>query len=724
MAAPKSILAASPGGTGRQAATTASARRARSLKLGGVLLLWMGTLAGRLYYLQVISYFDLANRGQRQQDSIVQLAPDRGILYDRNLEPLAMSVGADSIYADPTQVPEHREAAEKLARVLDLDGTALLAHLDNPAFFCHSKHFCWVARKVSDRQAREVRALDLKGIGFQKEKKRVYPKGTLASQVLGYVGMDDNGLAGIEYAMNQEIVGRPGKVMLSADARHHSFLSKGWDGEPGESVVLTIDGNIQFIAEKVLAQTVEKYHAAGGTVIVENPNNAEILAIANLPTLDANDYRKAAPQDRINRAVGWVYEPGSMFKVVTFSAALESHVTRPDETIDCQMGSIVVAHHVIHDDERFGVITVADALAHSSNVAAIKLGLRVGEDRLYHYIRVFGFGSKTGVRLPGEERGLLEPPSRWSGISIGAISMGQEVGVTPLQVANAYSAIANGGTLLEPRLLREVIRGNNREPVPLTAGRRIVSAETAATMREMFAGVVDHGTGVNARLNGYSSAGKTGTGQKIDSNGHYSHSLFVASFVGFAPVEHPAVTILVVIDTPRGLYYGAQVAAPAFKSIAEQTLGYLRIPQDMPAPTLLQASASAGSFRPGRDGKVRRPSSTAEMPGVATSSLRAGIEPVSDSIQDDAPATIEVVPESTSVQSPGPNARQGTVVVDETPSVVVPDFSHLPVREVIKRCQIAGLDPIMHGSGLAVQQAPPAGSRVALGSPIKLEFAR
>ncbi len=691
-----------------------SAARARSLRLGFIFVLWIGVLLGRLYYLQVISYFDLTNRGQRQQDLIVELTPDRGVIYDRSLEPLAMSVDSDSIFADPAQVEDHAAAAEALARALDLDRAALLAHFDNPQFFCHSKHFCWLKRKVPDSESKQVHALNLKGIGFQKEKSRFYPKGTLASQVLGYVGMDDKGLAGMEYSFNQEILGRPGKVMMSEDARHHSFLSRGWESEPGKNVVLTIDGNIQFIAEKALAETVEKFHAAGGTVIVEDPNSAEILAIANIPTLNANDFRTVAPQDRINRAVGWVYEPGSTFKLITISAAIESRLTHPSEVIDCQMGSITLSRHVIHDHKRFGALTVADVLAHSSDVGSIKLGLRLGEERFYHYIRSFGFGSKTGAGLPGEERGLIEPPSRWSGISIGEISIGQEVGVTPLQLTNAYAAIANGGVLFKPRLVREVFRGNVHEARRADAGQRVVSPETAAIMRQMLAGVVDHGTGMGARLNGYSSGGKTGTAQKIDANGHYSHSQYVASFAGIAPAERPAVAILVVVDTPVGQVYGAEVAGPAFKFIAEQTLSYLKVPHDRPTQTLL--ASARRPYPPGTEDTQGHPAPSMKLSAEAPSALGDDA--------DDAPPRIELASEVLPGAGAATAPAQGTLVVDEAAMVAVPDLSRLAVRQAVEKCQRAGLDPIVHGSGLEVQQTPSAGSRVAPGSPITLDFAR
>jgi cell division protein FtsI (penicillin-binding protein 3) len=681
-------------------ASTGAVRR--SLLLGGFLAFWVLGLVARLYYLQVIEYVEFVGRAQRQQQRTVEVAPNRGTIFDRQMHPLAMSVAVDSVYAVPSEIPDRDRVARVLAPVLGMDGGDLRGRFET------FRSFCWVKRKISDREAERVRALNLKGVYFQKEMKRFYPKGELAAHVLGYVGLDDNGLAGLEFGMNKLIKGQPGRLLVVADARHRSFLSTEWKGEPGKNVVLTIDENIQYIAEKALAETVEKWHAAGGTVVVQNPSTGEILAMANSPALDANDYAKSPPGARVNRATGWVYEPGSTFKIVTVSGALEENLTNPGEVIDCQMGKIVLARHTIHDHKPFGLLTVANVLANSSDVGAIKLGLRLGDDRLYRYIRDFGFGEKTEIQLPGEERGLLRPPSHWSGISIGAISMGQEVGVTPLQLATAYSAIANGGVLIQPTIVRDVFRDNRHDSLRPPIGRRAVSERTARLMRAMFEGVVDHGTATAARLNGYSAAGKTGTAQKIDASGRYSKSHFISSFVGFAPVEHPAVTILVVIDSPVGAIYGGSVAGPAFRSIAEQTLGYLDVPQDNPAQLpQVASSASATSARQGREDVAEILPTDSETPEAATPSL----EPVSFTSLSDAAG------------APLPSDR-GTVVVDRGPLTTVPDFSGLAVRGVADKCEQLDLELSVRGTGLAVEQSPPAGAQVPAGSGITVRFAR
>jgi cell division protein FtsI (penicillin-binding protein 3) len=669
--------------------------RRRSLFLAGMLALWIVGLVARLYQLEVISYAELLSRAQRQQQRTIEVAPQRGTIYDRLMQPLAMSLAVDSVYAVPSEMPDRHLEAKLLASALKLD------RQDLEGQFQTFKTFCWVKRKVTSQEGERVRGLDLKGVYFQKEMKRFYPKGSLGAQVLGYAGMDDKGLAGLEYSLDKEIRGTPGRVLVDTDARRKSFHSTEWQGEPGDNVVLTLDENIQYIAERALDAAVKKWKAADGIVIVQNPNTGEILAMASSPTFDPNHYAKSKPSDWINRAVGWIYEPGSTFKIVTVSAALQEGLARPSDVIDCQMGAIVLAGHTIHDHKPYGDLTVEQVLVNSSDVGAIKLGLRLGSDRLYRYIRSFGFGSDTDIRLPGEERGLLKPPDRWSGISVGEISMGQEVGVTPLQMVSAYSAIANGGMLMRPSIVHDVYRGDRHELIPPAPGRRIVSQHTADQMRRMFEKVVEEGTGMPARIPGYTVGGKTGTAQKIDASGTYSKTHYIASFIGFAPVSRPAITVLVVIDSPVGAIYGTEVAAPVFKSITEQTLGYLNVPQDNPSWWPQLASSAAGSSRQKREGRVAFLPTGPEPSRAATSAVqRVSFRPPSD------------------------KTAQSTVVLNDGPLTPVPDFSGLSVRRAAEECQALGLDLSFEGSGLAVQQSPHAGTQVAAGTRVWLKFAR
>ncbi len=447
---------------------------------------------------------------------------------------------------------------------------------------------------------------------------------------------------------------------------------------------------------------------------MQNPNTGEILALANQPTFDPNDFNASSAASRLDRAVGWVYEPGSTFKLIAVAAALEEKLTTPEEIIDCQGGKIVLAGHTIHDDKPHYILSLTDMVAESSDVGTIKLALRLGEDRLYRYIRAFGFGSKTGVDLPGEERGLLQPPSRWSKISIGEMSIGQEAAVTPLQMVTMYSAIANGGILFEPHIVHDVFLGSHHDALPPAAGHRVLSAQTAEMMRKILTAVVDHGTGKAAQLAGYTSAGKTGTAQKIDANGSYNHSLHIGSFIGFAPATNPAVTILVVIDSPVGAYYGAEVAAPVFRSIAEQTLSYLNVPQDNPSqwPQIETPKPMKPSDQKPEDFMGFLPSDR-EYFGAATSPVQPAS--FSNRPSPDGPAP---------PRSPDMGLASSTVVLGDGPLVTVPDFSGWAVRRVAKECEKLGLDLNVVGSGLAVEQNPVAGLKVPCGTRVWVRMAR
>jgi cell division protein FtsI (penicillin-binding protein 3) len=672
-----------------------------------MLLLWMAGLVVQLYHLQIIDYRDLLVRAQRQQQHVIEVAPKRGEIFDCQMNPLAMSLAVDSVFAVPSEIPDPKMVAGLLGPVLGLDAHDLLGRITN------SRSFCWAKRKVTAEEANRVRDLNLKGIYFQQESKRFYPKGDLAAHIVGYVGLDDKGLAGLEYGMDDIIRGRPGRVLLATDARRKSFQSTEWPGQPGKNLVLTLDEKIQYIAEKALAEAVEKWKAAGGVAIVQNPNTGEILAIVSQPTYDPNDFAKSPPEALQNRGLSWVYEPGSTFKLVTVAAVLEEKLADPDEVINCQQGSILLAGHVIHDHKSFASLTVRDVVAKSSDVGAIKLGLRLGAPRLYKYIRGFGFGEKTEVELPGEERGLLKPPSRWSGISIGEISMGQEVGVTAIQLVTAYSAVANGGVLFEPRLVHDLFLGQAHDAMPPVPGHRVISERTANLMKQILAGVMERGTGQTAQLTGYSSAGKTGTAQKVDPSGAYSKSHYVASFVGFAPLGKPAVTILVAIDSPVGAIYGAEVAAPVFKSIAEQTLGYVNVPQDTPSRWPQIASAMPAGIPGQKLGDL-----AGHLP-KGSEHLQAAASPVQ-------PASFLRV-EQTGVSTdrePEAATTPRTVVMDNGPLVTIPDFSGLAARSVAQECQKLGLELSLLGSGLAVEQNLPAHAQVPPGTRLVVRLSR
>src|SRR6266849_2153168 len=543
------------------ASTSSNGARIRLYALSGLLCLWLLTICLRLIYLQIFCYGDFERRAQHQQQRSFDLSAKRGVIYDRAGRELAMSIQVDSAFVVPSEAPDLPNTISLITRITKDDPRVVLAD-------CRAhKTFCWVARKADAEVIERIRALNLQGIHFQKEPKRFYPKRELAAQILGYVGTDDQGLSGLERQFNQQLQGKPGKLMISVDARKRWFASVEKESESGNSVVLTIDQNIQYIAERELERGMQETHAIAGTVIVENPHTGEILALTNRPTFNPNIRKEIRNEALKDRAVSDVYEPGSTFKMVTISAGLEEKITRPDEMFDCQMGSIVINGMRIRDSRPHGMLSVADIIAESSDVGAIKVALRLGDERFYKYIRAFGFGQQTGIELPGETRGLTKPVERWSKVSIGAISMGQEIGISPLQLVSLISTIANDGVHVPPRIVAGTLSPQNEPQNTLQTiafqpaeGTRVISALTAAEMRQMLQGVVLHGTGRKAILEGYSSAGKTGTAQKVDpATGLYSKTKYVASFAGFAPVNDPQIAVVVILDSAVGLHLGASL---------------------------------------------------------------------------------------------------------------------------------------------------------------------
>lgn len=668
----------------------------RLLCVAAVLLLWAGLAFGRLAGLQLFSYRDYLGRAQRQQQRIIEVSPKRGVLYDRNLRELAMSVSVDSAFAVPSEISDPGMVAQLVSRVLNTSPEEIETRLKS------SRSFAWLARKLEPQTIERLQALNLKGIYFQKENRRFYPKRELAAHVLGYVDIDEKGLGGIEYALDNDIRGRPGRILILTDARRRWFDRSERAASSGASVVLTLDEKIQFIAEKELRAAMARTHALAGTVIVQDPNTGEILALANAPTFNPNFPTASPPDNLMNRAVTALYEPGSTFKMVTIAAALEERLTRPEEVIDCQMGSIEIAGHRIRDHKPYGLLTVAGVMANSSDVGAIKLGLRLGPPRMYDYIRAFGFGVPSGIGLPGETRGILRRAENWSAISIGAVSMGQEIGITPIQLISATSVIANGGLLYRPRVIREHRRGGQIFRKPEEEPKRTISASTAATLRSLLEGVVREGTGKLARLDGYAVAGKTGTAQKIDpATGRYSPHQFIASFVGFAPLNRPALTVLVVLDSPVGPHDGGIVAAPVFRQITEQVLAYLEVPRDWAVPSRIQRASA-------RSAVETNPEEVSDFSPV----LAQEAAPASDAtLESGQPATKPVEPAT-------------TVALTGTEAVTVPRLLGMSVRRASEECLRVGLAPALVGSGVAAEQQPAPGTVVRRGARVTVRFAR
>jgi cell division protein FtsI (penicillin-binding protein 3) len=581
---------------------TAPIRRIRFVNVALFFIFWTAAIGVRLIWLQVVRHGDFVERAARQQQRTFEVAPRRGVLYDRNLKELAMTVLVDSIYAVPSELGENRAStAEILARIVHNQHDTFTSEPQMLARFNASRNFAWVARRVDAETATRIRELNLKGVYFQKEFKRFYPNNDLAAQVLGYVGTDDSGLGGIERKFDDEMHGTPGHVLTAIDAKRHAYGSEESQPMPGENLMLSIDANIQYIAERALDAQMEKMKAAHGTVVVQDPHTGQILALAISPRFNPNDQRHMDASVLKNLAVSDVYEPGSTFKLVTYAAALDGAGVQPTDIVDCQGGAMTMYGRTLHDDhsDRFGRVTVQYALEHSSDVGAAKMALKLGNQKFYDYIRSFGFGDRSGIELPSETRGLLRKPHKWDATSILSVAIGQEIGVTPVQLVTMVSAIANGGVYMpphvllnstdqmkgDPRLKPIAIRPMNQLPNPLPDGaHRAVSEMTSAKMRSMMQAIVVEGTGRKAALNGYSAGGKTGTAQKVDPVTHtYSHTKLVASFAGFAPVSNPAISVAVIIDTPTvGTRYGAETSAPVFAEVAQQVLEYLGVPHDQP----------------------------------------------------------------------------------------------------------------------------------------------
>jgi cell division protein FtsI (penicillin-binding protein 3) len=610
------------------------------------------------------------------------------VIYDRNNNELAISVKVDSVFAVPDEIDDPQNTAKVLSSITGVPKSDVLARLNS------DKSFQWIKRRLSTSEATAIRTAKLSGIHFLKEDQRFYPKGEMAAHVLGYVNFDGEGGGGLEYKYNDSVRGQSGHLVVMTDARGHRYDSVEQPTTPGANLVTTIDENIQYVMEKEVREAEERTHAQGISAVAMDPHSGEILAMANYPTFNPNRFNKFPAEDRINRAVNSVYEPGSTFKVLTIGAALEENLTRPDELIDCLMGSIVISGHRIHDSKPHGLLTVSEVLAESSDVGAIKLGLRLGDDRFYEYVRRLGFGRPTGIDLPAEEGGLTKSTSRWSGLTLASMSMGQEVGVTPLQILRMISAVANGGILYRPFVVKRIQDPHKGTTEIDSHGERVLSAETAAKLRPMMEGVVTEGTARTSKLEGYTSAGKTGTAQKVI-DGHYSKTKYWGSFAGFAPASDPQIAIIVVVDEAVGLHQGGQVAAPVFKRIAEQSLRYLSVPSDIP------------SYGP-------------------QYTLHEPVPP-----KKSAPVTF---PDFPSERRSAPPAEPWKVVdaafkpsaVSEDPGlteIVMPDFYGKSLRQVTEESIRLGLHLRSLGSRAAVQQFPTAGTAVQAGTRVQVRFA-
>lgn len=649
------------------------------------LLLWASVVVARLAELQLAHGDRYRARAQRQQERRIEISPQRGSIFDREGRPLAVSAEASSIYAIPDDVPSPAEAARLLAPELGMTPGAVLARLTQ------KKGFVWLARKVDRAAAASIRARKIPGIHLVAETKRIYPKGSLAANVLGYVGTDDRGLGGLEHFYDGAIRGKPGEIVALTDARRSTYgeaeTATGKLPEEGDSLFLSLDSGIQFAAERELAAAVADAQARSGVLVLLDPANGEILAMASSPTFDPNDYGHYSSDARRNRAIADAYEPGSTFKIVTGALALENSLVTLDETIDTGDGKIRVGNTTIseHDGKAYGALTLAGVFEHSSNVGIIRVGLRLGPQRFWQGATALGVGRATGIDLPGESSGLFRRPERWSALSNATISMGQEVSVTPLQLARVAAAIANGGRLVRPRLVRRILHPDGRVDVVVPAPpTRILSEATAGTVRDLLVGAVERGTGKKATIPGFVVAGKTGTAQKAGVGG-YMAGKYVSSFVGFAPSENPKIVGLVLIEEPKGRYYGGDIAAPVFSRVVSQALGILRVaPEEQRLPEALLASTSTE--------RIHYPA------GVVPVSVHSTREPLASPI----------------LSSPEPML----VSADGAPSAL-----GLSARQALALFARRGLVARIEGSGFVVAQQPLPGAQVRAGTTCILRLA-
>jgi len=724
---------------------TQSTRRLRWLLWS--LLLWAGAIFGKLIFLQVLHHDDLVKLAQQQQQKMVEIEAARGTIFDRTGAPLAKTLPAESICVNPMKIPDAGVAADLLSRVLDLKRKPLYDRIVSAK--AHNSGFLWVKRKVSAEDAERVRSLKLDWVEFRPEMRRFYPHGTLAAHVLGSTGIVDpddvieHGNGGIEMSFDDELSGRPGLARVYNDVRQNAYDSVvSRAPEPGTNLTLTLDPNLQYEAEKALAVAISKSSAKTGSIVLLNPYNGDILALANYPAYDPNGAGPGVKEidgARSNLAVATPFEPGSVFKVITLAAALETTSLTPDTMINCGNGTINLFGRIIHDHNRYSSLSMADVLANSSNIGAIQIGLKVGEQKLYEYVRRFGFGRKTGIELPGESAGMLRRLSQWEPSSIGSVAMGHEVGATSLQLALAGAIVANGGMRVKPRLVlaRQKAGGIEERTVP-DKPERVIRPQTAITMRQMMEGVVLHGTGKQAILRGYTSGGKTGSAQIYDFKAKaYTHH-YNASFLGFAPVSNPQIVIAVTLvgTSGGGAGYGGAVAAPVFRAVATSALRMLDVPKDLPdtSPRLAKSAkrdtndlaiaglgaapvelAAAGS-NPGQARLNFGQDGSSSMPIRSVSSVTQ-------------PPVKEAAVTSTSDASPGSFIRSSP---DRRPFLSaqrgigpkVPDLRGLTLRAVLEESAATGLPIDVQGDGMARTQDPPPGSILAPGSRVHVQLTR
>lgn len=634
--------------------------RARIVIIGACFGLLFIAVSAKAFKLQILQHEEMVRRAERQHQRSVPLTPGRGAILDCNGNNLAVSVEMYSCYGEARHIQDVEATATALAPFLEVTQQEIVRKIRG------SKNFVWLERRIPPERATRIRNLKLRGIGFAPETKRFYPNSEIAAHVIGFTGIDPNGLGGVELKYDSIILGNTGFLVTERDALGRDLAPRAElvkSSSPGKNVVLTLDKNIQYITEKELAQAVTASGAKGGIALVLEPDTGRVLALANYPTFNPNSYYRYSQADLRNRAVADSFEPGSTFKVFLVAAALEERLVRPGDALNCENGSYTIATHTVHDTHRYGNLSVSEILKYSSNIGAAKIGFKLGSERLSRYLRGFGFGERTGIDLPGEAPGNMRNRQRWYGIDLATISFGQGISASAIQLATAFSAVANGGKLMKPYVVERVLddSGTELHRVAPQMVRRVISADTAAKVTRMMETVTDAGgTGTNAALEGYRVAGKTGTAQKADPvTRRYSASKRTASFIGFIPADRPRLTILVVIDEPKTSPYGGVVAAPAFRGIALNSLAYLKV---LPHKGTLKKPATTQTAS--REGEQRD------------------------------------------------NMSEGSALEMPANGEIMPDFRGMSMRRVLQIMEQRNINIRLMGSGRATEQNPPPGQAI------------
>ena len=651
-----------------------------------ICFVWGVILVLRLVDLQIFDHEKYRKYADSQHIRKVEVQAARGAIYDRNEEPLAMSVQVDTVVVNPLRIPDPAVAADLLAAVLSLEAKPLLEKIQQA--IDNKRGFLYVKRKVTDEESQKLRSYNLDWIEFRTESARLYPKEERAAHIVGSVNHEERGNNGIELSLDKLLRGRPGVMRTQADVRHNVFDRKYFtDPQPGKNVTLTIDERIQYVAERELEKAVKENHCKTGSLVVMDPKTGEILAMTSYPSFNPNDRPEEGENlsNRLNLAVSAPFEPGSVFKVITIAAGLETTNIKPSTIIPCGNGRMTLFKRVIRDHNAYSALTVEDVLAKSSNIGAIQIGLKVGNQRLWEYIKRFGFGTRTGIPMPGESPGMLRNWQKWHPAAIGSIAMGHEIITTSVQLAQAASVVANGGMLVKPRLILKASReGMPDEQIEtVEPPKRVIKPETAITMRRMMEQVVLKGTGTKARLDGYTSGGKTGSAQIFDTAAHvYTHK-YNASFMGFAPVNNPSIVVVVTLNGASK--YGGAVAAPVFREVAGAALRFLDVPRDLPDS----------------------PQVTDEEEPVNDLSLAELSNPIED----------EELQQATMIGPPLPPEMIPT-------GPKVPNFHGKTKRQVMEESSALGVRVEIAGAGIARRQEPAPGSVLRPGERVRVQFAR